>query len=150
MLKYTPADPEAPGKWGHDLFGQQIQGGNLAFRLQMDRGSSAAEAKIAARGGGGGRARGGAGGQDLMDASFDLLGRKPQPQRQQAPTPREPRANRPVDAEMREVAPRETKPISILGSSGKTWVLVTNLVAGTTAEDVKVGRPVLPDRQVVN
>jgi hypothetical protein len=157
-LKYSPADPEAPGKWGHDLFGQQIQGGNLAFRLQMDRGPSAAEAKIAARNGGrGGSSSGGGGaggGQDLMDASFDLLGRRPQQQqRQQQAAAREPRATRTADAEMQDVKPRASKPISILGSSGKTWVLVSNLVAGTTAEDVKVrcsGRALLSDAHLTD
>lgn len=101
----------------------------------MDSGSSAAEAKIAAR-------NSGRGGQDLMDANFDLLGRKPQQQQQQRPqqASREPRVTRSMDADMQEVAPRATKPISILGSSGKTWVLVSNLVAGTTAEDVRVRR----------
>lgn len=70
-----------------------------------------------------------------MDPSFNLLGRvQVEPSRVEQPRralpPTEPR--------------RGGKSINILGKSGgsgKTWVLVANLVAGTTAEDVKVRFP---------
>jgi hypothetical protein len=74
--KFTPRDPDAPGRWAHDQFGSQIKGGNLAFLLGVDPSAPesgsrrlTAEEKIAARNGAGGSKVG----KLDLDSGKDLL-----------------------------------------------------------------------------
>lgn len=142
-LPYTKSDPDAASKWGHDLFGASVPGGNLAHRL------SAAQ-KIAIRDGTGPSSPSlDLRGKDLLDDDLDLRGNGPN-------KPRGASAGRAslVDRVGGGVArhspaatpaggrPSPAQPsgpgLTIKGKSNRNVVEVSNLDVGTTAEDVKV------------